>query len=1379
MMVQTPPPGGWLLRWAGDTLEVELAVDPPRKGRAALRTNIGRAAVRRRETVLATERGETPMAAAWHDIPMRETAPGRFAVSVPLAEPGTFSAKACFFPEGAESPEWPEGENFHVKTAPARTARANSIYTVFTRQFGPSIERDARTPEIGNAEAVLDAAGYAAIPPSGTFREVARRLDHIMDRLGFRIVQLLPVHPVPTTFARMGRFGSAFAAMDFLSVDPAYAEFDARATPMDQFRELADAVHRRGGLLFIDLPANHTGWAATLQEHRPEWYRRRDGGAFASPGAWGVVWEDLVELDYSFPGLRAYMADVFLHWCRNGVDGFRCDAGYMIPAETWEYITARVRDEYPDTVFMLEGLGGKVETTEELISRCGLDWAYSELFQTYDRPAFEWYLPRAIEMSEKCGPLVHFAETHDNDRLAAKGRTYARMRTALSALLSHQGAWGMANGVEWYADAKIDVHGASPLRWGAEDNMCGLVARLNRLLASHPAFGPHTRLEMVQAGGGNFVAVARHAPGGGAPLLVAANLDCENPATARWREDAFPAGTAYDLLGGRKIACAAGGGVELAPGQVVCLSRTPYDPPEPAPFPPAEDVPAGAAEWAYPADLRRDVPVPYGAALAVRSAHPFRAELKDGARTLCAAVSGTARGGGYSAVLSLPEAAARGLAASPRRMELSLKASFFKEDGAERAVSPVSFLPPGENVKVPFAADRAALLADRTLEAVLSNGAGASAKIPAAWGEVFSKYDSLFSANPDPAVPSDRLVLWTRCRAWLRHEGYSRELNRDCMSGFRVSPQGRFAEWRFAVPCGMGEETDFAFRLSIEKEANAVRLRVTRGTGGKPSGKVRLVFRPDVDWRSFHACTKAYAGPEKVFPAGTRPAGRGFSFSPYGCGAFELRADRGEFHEAPEWSYCVPHPEDAGRGQDPAGDMFSPGWFAFDFAPGDSFTLRGALDGASGEDVSGGGAPDSAGIGEAAAAAMDLFMARRDELRTVIAGYPWFLDWGRDTLIFLRGTIAAGRLAESLDILREFARFEDRGTIPNIIHGSDTRNRDTSDAPLWLVAAAADLCAAAPRGARRALASDCGGRTLLDVLESVADSYIAGTPNGIRMDPGTGLVYSPPHFTWMDTNYPACTPRAGYPVEIQALWIHALRFLAERGRTAAGRESRAALAAKAQESLETLFRVPGCGLADCLRAAPGQGAHTAEKEDAVRPNQLFAVALGDVVPAGSELAREICGASARLLVPGAIRSVADRATACDFSVRSAAGAPLNDPHNPYKGRYEGDEDSSRKPAYHNGTAWTWCFPAYAEAMAANGGTEEARRAALSLLGSSAALFESGCLGHLPEIADGDAPHAQRGCCAQAWGVSELYRVWKKLSRAGDGAEREKSRRRRQ
>ena len=325
-MTQSPSPHDFLLKWRGDVLTVTLKLDAPRAGRAAFRTNIGHARIRRREIIAETERGETPMARAWTDIPLPEVEPGLFRADIPLDEVGVFSGKACFFPEGSNVPEWPEGQNTHIKVESAETRRNNSIYTVFPRQFG-------------------------------SFREIVRRLPVIMDTMGFRLIQTLPPFPVPTTYAVMGEYGCPFAALDFLSVDPAMAEFDEFTTPLDQFRELIDAVHARRGLLLVDLPANHTGWASTLQTHHPDWFHKEADGRFHSPGAWGVKWADLVELDYANPELRAYMADVFLFWCRNGVDGFRCDAGYMIPAETWEYIVARVREEYPDTIFMLEGLG--------------------------------------------------------------------------------------------------------------------------------------------------------------------------------------------------------------------------------------------------------------------------------------------------------------------------------------------------------------------------------------------------------------------------------------------------------------------------------------------------------------------------------------------------------------------------------------------------------------------------------------------------------------------------------------------------------------------------------------------------------------------------------------------------------------------------------------------------------------------------------------------------------------------------------------------------------------------------------------------------------------------------------------------------------------
>ena len=148
------------------------------------------------------------------------------------------------------------------------------------------------------------------------------------------------------------------------------------------------------------------------------------------------------------------MAEVFLFWCRRGVDGFRCDAGYMLPAAAWNYIVARVRQEYPDTVLLLEGLGGPLKVQETLLGSAGLNWGYSELFQNYSRDQIAGYFPYVDECSSRCGTLVNFAETHDNARLAATSETYARLRFLVAALLAEDGSFGFANGAEFFAREK-------------------------------------------------------------------------------------------------------------------------------------------------------------------------------------------------------------------------------------------------------------------------------------------------------------------------------------------------------------------------------------------------------------------------------------------------------------------------------------------------------------------------------------------------------------------------------------------------------------------------------------------------------------------------------------------------------------------------------------------------------------------------------------------------------------------------------------------------------------------------------------------------------------------------------------------------------------
>jgi len=280
------------------------------------------------------------------------------------------------------------------------------------------------------------------------------------------------------------------------------------------------------------------------------------------------------------------------------------------------------------------------------------------------------------------------------------------------------------------------------------------------------------------------------------------------------------------------------------------------------------------------------------------------------------------------------------------------------------------------------------------------------------------------------------------------------------------------------------------------------------------------------------------------------------------------------------------------------------------------------------------------------------------------------------------------------------------------------------------------------------------------VLRSIAVGYLRGTPNGIRVDPSSALVWSPAHFTWMDTNHPPGTPREGYPVEIQALWIRLLRHLERLGVPPEARSWKE-LAEQAEASLERFWVEEAGFCADALHGPPGIPADEGLRDDHLRPNQLLAVTLGCIT---GDRARRIVQACARhLLVPGALRSLAPRSVGLPLPIHGAWGQTLNDPRWPYWGHYEGDEDTRRKPAYHNGTAWVWLLPLFCEALACAWPEDPAAaRTARACLDTLKPLLDSGCLGQLPEILDGDAPHAPRGCDAQAWSVSEALRVLRAL-----------------
>ncbi|NNL75839.1 MAG: glycogen debranching protein, partial [Desulfobacterales bacterium] len=771
--------------------------------------------------------------------------------------------------------------------------------------------------------------------------------------------------------------------------------------------------------------------------------------------------------------------------------------------------------------------------------------------------------------------------------------------------------------------------------------------------------------------------------------------------------------------------------------------------------------------WKWPRDLRREVMIPPDYFIIVRADCGFRARILDDRQALGSEESLEGVDGlhfGLFAPLQTPGAA----------RSYTLKISVYSPDGTQQGQSPLMLLPKARHLGVKRIFRRPELLND-DFYFLNTNGRGAMLRIPVSWGKLTSRYDSLLAANINAEFPEDRRIMFTRIRAWLVFQGYSHALNTDCLKAFAVDDISE-GYWHYSLPTGQGEQVLLTMGLKMIAGLNAVQITFYRQPAEDDLGQledlkpVQVILRPDIENRNFHETTKAYMGPEEQWPQKVSYSSREFRFTPDSEHHLHMQISDGSFVWEPEWHYMVHRAIDAERGLDPDSDLFSPGYFTVFLKGNRQVTLAAEINAARESDPL---SPipltnNPAGLfgsSERAVSkpldiltrALDDFVVRRGELKSVIAGYPWFLDWGRDALIFVRGLIAAQKTGEARDILKQFGQFEQQGTLPNMIRGNDAGNRDTSDAPLWFMLACNDLIRA--ENANDILDMDCAGRPIRQIILSIGQSIMTGTPNGIRMDPATGLVFSPAHFTWMDTDHPAGSPRQGYPIEIQALWHAALSLLAQVDRPE-NQHRWQQLYKKVQTFVQKLFWNKTTEfLSDCLHASFGQPAAEATPDDALRPNQILAITLGAVDD--KQICRRILAACEQLLVPGAIRSLADRPVDHPIEIVHE-GNIINDVHNPYQGHYIGDEDTRRKPAYHNGTAWSWPFPSFCEAWVLTYG-RGSKETALAWLSTGIRLLERGCLGHIPEIMDGDVPHTPRGCDAQAWGASELLRVWHKLS----------------
>jgi len=1093
-----------------------------------------------------------------------------------------------------------------------------------------------------------------------------------------------------------------------------------------------------------------------------------------------------------------------------------------------------VQDEFPDTIFLLEGLGGAWEATESLLAEGGMQWAYSELFQNYSGREVAWYLDYANRQSATVGTYVHYSETHDNERLAAKpnddavpskpgpNRVWSLLRNRLCALTSPSGGFGFTCGVEWLAAERIRVHGCTGLNWDSPDNIVPELARLNELISNHPVFFDGAKLTRLSGPDAPVYALLRESAEQKDAVLVLANTDAVKANTLALSGTPLPvAGFKFDLLGQPlpEITSVKNSVTfKLPPGAVYCLS--PVE--KPLGFSGEEYRRARAQsalavqslnailpaekfanfDWKFLADQIESSPFQFLAAASRLAGGESQAEFSD-------LIQKAGRGEIFPAVVSWTLIDRRRVTLGPANHWLLVEDSapfqavlHLENAGTLYATA----IPAGKNYIAVFAPRETPVDAELILERhaaaaqtisgairflpteaesptiacqpsdmiLLTNGIGGMAHICVDLGRVNSKYDCVLGANLNPNFPVDRHVFVKRMRAWVNADGFLSPLNFIGVREFAVGPP---AIWSFVANAADGRTVEIKLRAEMLEEKNTVVFQFFRPAAAHATGKqlpatadVRLTIRFDIEDRSFHQETKRNGGADYHFSTNTHLLDAqsdkhriGFAFTPEKDRQLRVFADSGEFHPQPEWCENIPHPVEASRGQVPSGDAYSPGWFEIPLAKGANATLAvtAELDPA---DYFPAQQPNSANPDNSFDArllrAAKQFVVRRDEGKTIIAGYPWFLDWGRDSLICARGLLAAGMVKDVEQLLLTFARFEQEGTLPNTIHGNDVSNRDTTDAPLWFAVACGELSRVVEHDFYSSPVD--GRRTIRDVLASIAENYAYVTPNGIRMDPDSALIWSPAHFTWMDTNFPAATPREGYPVEIQALWISLLRQLQtisnSEGQTRWGK-----LADHATASFEKLFWLEDKGwLADVLLGSNRVIANDATPSDALRSNCLLPISLGLVI--GVHAKRCVAAAQKYLAVPGALRSLAPLPVSVPLAVFGNGGNLINDPVEPYWPCYEGDEDTRRKPAYHNGTAWTWTFPIFCEALVrAWDFAPEAVAAAKSYLGSAEKLMNEGCLGQIPEILDGDATHTQRGCDAQAWGVTELLRVSKLLA----------------
>jgi predicted glycogen debranching enzyme len=606
------------------------------------------------------------------------------------------------------------------------------------------------------------------------------------------------------------------------------------------------------------------------------------------------------------------------------------------------------------------------------------------------------------------------------------------------------------------------------------------------------------------------------------------------------------------------------------------------------------------------------------------------------------------------------------------------------------------------------------------------------------------RYHGLLTAATKP--PVGRVVMLSKLEEVLVVDGRRYELSANQYPGV-IHPQGWQYQTQFRLdPFPIFEYEVEGLRLTkslfmIQGQNSVVVEYLLDVDSAVSYNSLKLEIRPLVAFRDYHSTTHqngaintqitSEPGSTAITPYNDLPT---LYFAHDQC-----QTDTNGF-----WFRNFQYAVEQERGLDFAEDLFSPFAFTFDLTTTKRVRMIASTNRLKVDDAESyreaelvrrkSLSDDSRNtLVRALVAAADQFIVAREQCKTVIAGYHWFSDWGRDTMIALPGlTLATGRAEVAKSILKEFARHVDRGMLPNRFpDAGETPEYNTVDATLWFFEAV------------RALLDHTDDyefvrENLYEVLAGILEWHVKGTRYNIHLD-GDGLLESGEpgvQLTWMDAKIGdwVVTPRHGKPVEIQALWYNALRVmehLAGKFNDENAAKNYGLMAERARTSFNEQFwnEEAGC-LFDVVAGDT--------RDASIRPNQVLAISLTNSMIPLEKATRILEVIERDLLTPRGLRTLSP-----------------NDPQ--YRGRYEGDS-RSRDSVYHQGTVWPWLMGPYITANVKTFGEGVGREIAAQWLAQFEEHLSEACLGQVSEIYDGDAPHMARGCVAQAWSVAEILRA---------------------